>query len=34
MKFMYLVFTRVPGKSTSGGVYVPCIYSHAKSELP
>ena len=33
-EFMYLVFTRMPGesysrRSTSGGVYVPCIYTHA-----
>ena len=26
---MYLVFTRMPGTS-SGGVYVPCIYTHAR----
>ena len=37
MEFMYLVFTRIPGESycgcTSGGVYVPCIYTHARWEL-
>ena len=34
VEFMYLVFTRMPGDSyrrgcTSGGVYVPCVYTHA-----
>ena len=29
---MYLVFTRVPGY-TSGGVYVPCIYTRARIYL-
>ena len=28
VEFMYLVFTRMPG-----GVYVPCIYSHARWSL-
>ena len=27
---MYLVFTH----TSAGGVYVPCIYSHARWELP
>ena len=34
VQFMYLVFTRMPGESycecTSDGVYVPCIYTHAR----
>ena len=34
VEFMYLVFTRMPGDSdcgrTSGGVYLPCIYTHAR----
>ena len=42
MEFVYLVFTRMPGESycrrlrgcTSGGVCVPCIYTHARWELP
>ena len=37
MEFMYLVFTRMAGESycecTSDGVYVPCIYTHARWEL-
>ena len=36
LEFMYLVFTCMPGESltdwecTCGGVYVPCIYTHAR----
>ena len=35
VEFMYRVFTRMPDESylrgcTSGGVYVPCIYTHAR----
>ena len=38
VEFMDLVFTCMPGESyrrrfrgcTSGGVYVPCIYTHAR----
>ena len=33
VEFMYLVFTRVPGElpgCTSVGVYVPCVYKHAR----
>ena len=34
VEFMYLVFTGMPGETyfgcTSGGVYVPCIYRHAR----
>ena len=34
VELVYLVFTRMPGESycgcTAGGVYVPCIYWHAR----
>ena len=34
VEFMYLVVTRMPGDSycgrASGGVYVPCVYMHAR----
>ena len=34
VEFMYLVFTRMPGESyrrhTLKGVYVPCVYTHAR----
>ena len=31
VEFMYLVLTRMPGRGcTSGGVYIPCIYTHAR----
>ena len=30
---MYPEFTRMPGVVYPGGVYVPCIYSHAKCDL-
>ena len=29
VEFTYLVFTRMLGTS-SGGIYVPCIYTHAR----
>ena len=32
MKFMFLVFTGTSGESTSGEVYVPCIYSRTREE--
>ena len=32
MKFMYLVFTGMSGESTSGEIYVPCIYGHVRGE--
>ena len=30
---MYPEFTRMPGEVYPGGVYVPCIYWHAKCDL-
>ena len=33
MEFTYPEFARMPGEVYSGGVYVPCIYSHAKCDL-
>ena len=33
VEFMYLAFTRMPGESYSGAVYVPCIYTNTRWEL-